>query len=118
MIFDPWKLKKEADLLTAAGTILALHKLGTTLYLESILNDVYSYVFYSTNGLLLKKYLQSRIRLNQLFSSSGDFLVSVKSQGEVSLYIKKDIVNLIHWGDKLYTGLPDAFKNKAFTKTL
>ena len=118
MIFDIWKLKKEDDLLNSEGTILGLYKLDTKLYLGSYLKDGSGMVYYSTELSLLKKYFNSEIRLNQLYSESEDFIVARKYRDEVVSFLKQDLVNLIKCGDKLYSELSDALKNRDYEKRL
>lgn len=114
MILDIRKLNKQDDILNSEGTILGLYNIGSQIYLGSYLKDGSGIVYYSTTNDILKQYLRSEIRLQELYYESEDFIVSRKFRKETVLFLKQDLSDLIQCGDKLYSELPDSMKNHSF----
>ena len=111
MILDIRKLKKVDDILNSEGTILGLYKIENDYLLGSFLKDHSGMVYYLTSLTALKKYLNSEIILKQVYLESEDFIVSRQYKKETVLFVKQDLVELIQFGDKLFSQIESSMRN-------
>jgi hypothetical protein len=111
MIENINNLKKIEDLINAEGSILALYIIEDNYYLASYLTDNSGTLYYSTNKIDLTDYINSKIRLIDLYNKSEDFIVQRKFRSEVHSFIKKDMAELIKFSDNFYNEIPDSMRN-------
>ena len=114
MILNVRKLIKQEDIINSEGTILGLYNLNSSLYLGSLLKDGSGMIYYSTNNDLLRKYLNSEIRLDQLYGESEDLIVTRMYRNETVSFLKQDLTDLIECGDQYYKEISGLMKNRNF----
>ncbi len=111
MILDIRKLKKVDDILNSEGTILGLYKIQSEFFLGSFLKDHSGMVYYSTNLETLKRYLNSEITLRQAYLESEDLIVARQFRNETVSFVKQDLIELIQYGDKLFSQISSSMRN-------
>jgi hypothetical protein len=110
------QLLKVGDILNSEGTILGLYKNKTgELFLSSYLKDGSGEIYYSSNDKTVLKYLNSEITLKQVYLESEDFIVSRQYKKETVLFVKQDLLELIQFGDKLFSEIPNSMRNDKIT---
>jgi hypothetical protein len=112
MIDDINKLNKIGDIINSEGSILALYKDGNKYYLSSLLNDHSGLLYYSINKEDLREYLNSAIRLNDLYLKSDDFIVKRKFRTKEDSFIKSDMLHHILFGDRYFKDIPESMRNE------
>jgi hypothetical protein len=103
--------KKVDDLINSEGSILALYIIEDNYYLASYLTDKSGTLYYSTNKIDLTDYINSKIRLIDLYNKSEDFIVQRKFRSEIHSFLKEDMAQLIKFSDNFYKDIPDSMRN-------
>jgi len=111
MIENINSLKKIDDLINSEGSILALYIREDIYYLGSYLTDKSGTLYYSTNKIDLTDYINSKIKLIDLYNKSEDFIVQRKFRAEELSFLKEDMAQLIKFNDKFYKDIPDSMRN-------
>jgi hypothetical protein len=114
---DIKKLKKIGDILNGEGMLIGLFKNDSgILYLGSHLKDSSGDLYYSTNLDILKKYLNSEIKLRQVYIESDDFIVTRKFRNKHTSFIKDDMIELITLVNQFYSEFSFSMKNNQIEK--
>jgi hypothetical protein len=111
MIENLNNLKKIDDLINSEGSILALYKKEENYYLGSYLSDHSGILYYSTNKIDLTDYINSKIKLIDLYNKSEDFIVQLKYRKEQLSFLKNDMSQFITFGENYYKDIPASMRN-------
>jgi hypothetical protein len=111
MIENINSLKKVDDLINSEGSILGLYIREDNYYLGSYLTDISGTLYYSTNKNDLTDYINSKIKLIDLYNKSEDFIVQLKFRSEQHSFLKEDMAQLIKFSDNFYKDIPDSMRN-------
>jgi hypothetical protein len=111
MIENINSLKKVDDLINSEGSILGLYISEDNYYLGSYLTDKSGTLYYSTNKIDLTDYINSKIKLIDLYNKSEDFIVQRKFRSEKHSFLKDDMAQLIKFSDNFYKDIPDSMRN-------
>jgi hypothetical protein len=111
MIENINNLKKIDDLINSEGSILALYMSGDKYYLGSYLTDKSGTIYYSTDKIDLTDYINSKIKLIDLYKRSEDFIVQRKFRSKQYSILKDDMAQLIKFNDNYFKDIPDSMRN-------
>ena len=110
-------LKRVFDIINAEGPILTLYKgSGNRLLLSSYLADGSGTVYYGTVKSLLGQFARSEITVEQLYTSSDDFLVKqINPEGEFTC-LKEEFSGKLQNGESFFGQIYDDMKNLKFSQ--
>lgn len=111
MILDANKIEKLDDLINSEGTILGLYKYNNQYYLGSYLSDSSGTLYYSVSKKDLQRYIDSKIKLKELYLLSEDFIVIRKYRSDYKYYLQKDMIELITFSEMYFNEIDVSMRN-------
>jgi hypothetical protein len=118
MIIEIEKLKKIDDIISCEGSVLSVYNYGDSFFLASFLTDGTGTIFYSTNHDIVLSYLNSIIKLSQLYQASSDVFVTRVYQGDTTLFLSNDFQELIQFGQLFFNQINKDMINTEFIKRI
>lgn len=115
MIDDVKKLRKVGELLNSEGTILGVYLNNRReYYLSSFLIKSMGTIYYSSTKEDIEQFINSKIRLKELFLKSNDLIVVNKKRDNQVSYIKEDMSELLWDGNCYFKDFPNGVRNDDF----
>lgn len=103
-------MKHITDLINCEGAILALYQETGTYYLASYLKDKTGTIYYRTTLNDLQDYLDSKIKLSELYERSEDTFVFSKHRNEKDYFLKEEMANYISYADVYFKAVPNGMR--------
>lgn len=118
-MINPINLKKIEDIINCEGPILSIHRdPKNNFFISAKMQNEEGMVYFDTNKIRFKKYLNSAITLNKLFELKTSFLLKTKTGSAIKTFIAEDFKCNLIFGDILFKSLSKEIRAQSIDNLL